>query len=367
MGRMGKLGTGIGAAALAAVLLTTASLPAAAAPRQKAGSWGQLTTTTAQVAAGFPSATVASSDPTLAVATTATMSATTPPGQVYGTSAGSTYLSVSPVSASVPSSTTITFAAPTPPEFWSFVFGDIDSESVQVSATAPDGSPVAIADLGFRGAYNSLGQSDQPNWDAATGVLSGNVAASDGASGWFSPTVPLSTLTFTSTTLNFAPRLQFWMVGLTASLSGRVVDTSGAPVANATVAVQQPDATPLPGPPATAVTDGNGAYDIPVFPSAEPVQVVVTPADRAAPDPVVATPTPDADGVPVFDAVDVTAVALPTAPPTTPPAVDPADTAPTLPATGVSAPGWLIGGAIAAVVLGLALAVAARIRRRSPR
>jgi hypothetical protein len=66
-----------------------------------------------------------------------------------------------------------------------------------------DGNPVPVTDLGFQSSFN-YGQGspsppacggqtgdDQPHWNPGTATLTGNVADTNGASGWFRPTVPI--------------------------------------------------------------------------------------------------------------------------------------------------------------------------------
>ncbi|WP_181408989.1 carboxypeptidase-like regulatory domain-containing protein [Schumannella soli] len=352
--------------AVAAALLTTTALSAQAAPGQRAGKYATITTAPAAVslAPGFPDSTYTTTAPPPSTPVSATIGAGTPPGQLYGTSSGSSYLSFGPVSNTAPSTTTFTFAAPTPTSGWSFILGDIDAESITISAAGPAGS-VTGDQLGFQGGFNYASTpaaitAFDPDSGVLTGVLSPTGQDTNGAAGWFSPSVPITTLSITSTRIDGSPLAQLWFVGHTASLAGNVTDASGAPVPGATVVVADSAGQPLPGAP-TATTDENGAFDIPeLFP--QPVTLVATEDGREDGPALTVSPIPNDDGQPVF----ATAAAVRAGDPIVqaPPVTAPAATAPELAATGVTAPPWLIVGAAAAVPVGAALAVIAGLRRR---
>ncbi|WP_133884355.1 hypothetical protein [Glycomyces sp. NRRL B-16210] len=152
----------------------------------------------------------------------------TPFGEVYGSSRNQPYPSLRPNTNTppIPSTTTYTFAAPTPASGWGFALGDIDADTVTVSATGADGEPVPVGALGFQDTFNfcettprpntCTGVTDfhQPTWDPATGTLAGDGADRTGGVGWFQPTVPLTTLTFTFTPLSGAPTYQTWFAKL---------------------------------------------------------------------------------------------------------------------------------------------------------
>ncbi|GAB3404253.1 hypothetical protein GCM10027515_16000 [Schumannella luteola] len=374
MGRTGFLGRTLGVTAVAAALLATTALSAQAAPGQRAGKYATITTAPAAVtlAPGFPDATFTTTAPPPSTPVSATIGASTPPGQLYGTSSGSSYLSFGPVSNSVPSTTTFAFAAPTPVSGWSFILGDVDAESITISATGPGGA-LTGAQLGFQGGFNYASTpaaitSFDPASGVLTGVLSPTGQDTNGAAGWFSPSVPITSLSITSTRIDGSPLAQLWFVGHTASLAGNVTDATGAPVPGATVVVSDSAGAPLPGAP-TATTDANGAFEIlELFP--QPVTLVATGPGRQDGPALTVTPTPNGDGQPVFStaaavrAGDPVVVTPPTAPPT---GSAPAATAPELAATGVTAPPWLIIGAGAAVLIGAALAVTAGVLRRHRR
>lgn len=244
---------------------------AAAAPGARAGTYAAFTTTSAAIAPGFPTATVVSTDPALAAATTATLPGASAFGAVFGTSAGRTHLSLHPIGAGVPTATTVSFETPTPVGGWSFALGDVDSDAVTISALDPTGVPVTSAQLGEQGAFNyAPGQTDLPVWDAATATLTGNVISTDGASDWFTPTVALRSITFTVTQQSGAPVVYLWMAAITATLAGVVTDPAGAPVPGSTVTL-----TPPSGGLATQVSAPDGSFE---FPSVYPSDVVLSAA-----------------------------------------------------------------------------------------
>ena len=195
---------------------------------------------------GFPLAEVASTSYTAARPTGSTtfLSMQTPVATKYGSSrrAGYVNLAASRAGAGQPSVTTYTFARPTPASGWTFVLGDIDADEVMIRATDADDEAVDSADLGFRSSFNycapgvspkpscgSSDGSDRPTWDAATATLTGNDTASDtvGASAWFEPSVPLTSLTFVYSQRSGIPIYQTWFSALRHDLTGTVTAPAG--------------------------------------------------------------------------------------------------------------------------------------------
>jgi hypothetical protein len=162
----------------------------------------------------FPSATFTSQRSVAGPLSSAVLSASTPFGAIYGSSSGYSY--IQPVSPAISgtTATVFTFASVTPATGFGFTLGDIDAESVTISATTTGGIAVTAAELGYQSSFNYAGGADVPTWNAGTSTLIGNTADTSGASGWFSPTVPLETLTFASTTLSGSPNYQVWMAAL---------------------------------------------------------------------------------------------------------------------------------------------------------
>ena len=172
------------------------------------------TTGSVSFVGNFPSATFTSQRTVAGPFSSAVLSATTPFGAVFGSSSGYTYIQPSSPPNSGPSAIVFTFTSVTPATGFGFTLGDIDAESVTISATTTGGVPVTAAELGYQSSFNYAGGADVPTWNAGTSTLVGNGADTSGASGWFSPTVPLETLTFVSSTLSGSPNYQVWMAAL---------------------------------------------------------------------------------------------------------------------------------------------------------
>ncbi|SED11477.1 Cna protein B-type domain-containing protein [Nocardioides exalbidus] len=239
---------------------------AAWAPVQ--GTANAYRTTMTQQSPGFPPATVVSDSRapvSLPAGTSTFLGPATPPGAKYGTSSGSAYLLLRPKAdtATTPSTTTYTFAAPTPDTGWAFVLGDVDADAVRVTATDASGAavPAAEVDSWYRGAFNYAGGTDLPTWSAATSTLTGNAAATDtdGASGWFEPDIRISSLTLTFTRRAGFPVYQTWFVSRARPIGGTVDDVSGtgscAPT-QATMTLVSPFGDEL----ATTTPAANGTY-----------------------------------------------------------------------------------------------------------
>lgn len=146
------------------------------------------------------------------------LSAATPIGKVYGSSQGRPYMTVGVPSAGA--SDTITFDSLTPATGWSFALGDVDAESVKITAKDQDGAPVQVQGW-FNSTFNycqvsprpsgcSGTQTDRPTWNGSN-TLIGSGADSHGATAWFTPTRRLSSLTFSSTVLTGSPQYQVWI------------------------------------------------------------------------------------------------------------------------------------------------------------
>ncbi|MBF4581514.1 carboxypeptidase regulatory-like domain-containing protein [Curtobacterium sp. VKM Ac-2865] len=224
----------------------------------------------------------------------------TGPGAVYGSSRGFSYLNQRPLAdqprPASASTTTYTFAGGTPGAGgWSFVLGDVDADQATVSATLPGGAPASVAQLGFQSSYNSCSSvtaggwscspdpggvpagQDTPTWDPATGVLTGNDAANDtaGATAWFTPTVPLATLTITYQQRSGLPVYQTWFANQTSSLSG-VATIDGTPLPDTVVTVTAPNGTEY-----TTTTDDSGAYTFDALTQADGYRVAIATPDNA--------------------------------------------------------------------------------------
>ncbi|MFZ7088005.1 carboxypeptidase regulatory-like domain-containing protein [Curtobacterium sp. RRHDQ10] len=294
-------GTTIAVAAGAAALGGAGAASAATTP----SSWGTfaLMSTTARAYTGtmtldgFPATTFTSTARQATVVSGAStwQGPASPPGQLYGSSRGETYLNLRPnrdqPTAADASVTTYTFdpTTPMPIGAWSFVLGDVDADQATISATDTTGAAVSPAALGYRSSYNSCSSvspggpscvrsaddpdpgSDVPTWNAATATLVGNTGARDtaGATAWFSPTVALRTLTITYQQRSGFPVYQTWFA-VAASISGTAT-LDGQPYRGATVEIRSDGALV-----ATTTTAADGTYTVPGLARTDGWSVTVT-------------------------------------------------------------------------------------------
>ena len=224
----------------------------------------------------------------------------TGPGAVYGNSRYNPYLNqtarVDQPNAQSAAVTTYTFAGGTPGAGgWSFVLGDIDADQATISATLPDGADASVDQLGFQGAYNSCSTvspggwscprdpggvaagSDVPTWDAATGVLTGNAAASNtsGASAWFTPTTSLATLTIRFQQRSGLPVYQTWFANRTSALSG-VATLDDEALVGTIVTATAPNGTEY-----TTTTGADGSYAFDALTQADGYRVSIATPENA--------------------------------------------------------------------------------------
>ena len=240
-------------AAVVTLLLASLTAPAGAqapayASWSVAGAANSFTGTMAIGVPGFPSATF-TSDATAATGVqvesgaSTWLPASTPFGAVFGSSQDQPYASIRYAAGSTPSTTTFTFNSPTPASGWGFTLGDIDADSVQIQATGASGAAVPVSALGFEGTFNYASPAgDVPTWDPTTATLTGNVADTTGASGWFRPTVALSSLTFVFTVQAGLPIYQVWFAG-DGTQPPATTTTTSAPATTAPTTTVPPAAT----------------------------------------------------------------------------------------------------------------------------
>lgn len=211
-------------------------------------------TTATFPAAGSPTALVASNRP-LVAATSATLSATTPFGQVFGSSSGKTYLRVD-VKASTPTVTTITFSSAIAANTFAFALGDIDAESVTVTMTSDGTTAVSSTAMGPQEPFNYSGNDDLPTVTSGTNILTiadtrcvsaTQQCDTNGATAWFQPTSAVKTVTLTGTKISGLPEYQLWMASATYQT------VTWTPTETLTLTAGQ--ATPTP---TAATTSGNG-------------------------------------------------------------------------------------------------------------
>ncbi|MFJ3036056.1 carboxypeptidase regulatory-like domain-containing protein [Curtobacterium pusillum] len=306
MRRWRAVTAGLTGIVLGAGLAIGGATSASAAP---AGHWGTFTLsgsskdyTGTMTLPGFPDTTFTSNSRQSTVISGAStwQGPSTDPGKVYGSSRGSTYMNQRPnadsPNAAAASTTTYTFDGATPGNgSWSFVLGDIDADQATISATVQGGAPATAAQLGYQSSYNSCsavsaggwscpadpggvpaGQ-DVPTWDAGTRTLTGNAAANDtsGATAWFTPTVPLATLTITYQQRSGFPVYQTWFANRTAAITGTAT-LDGTPIPGATVTVTAPRGTQY-----TTTTGADGTYSFPELPVIGGYTVDITPPPNA--------------------------------------------------------------------------------------
>ena len=294
-----------GVAVLVAVATALGGVTTASAAQ--GGDWGDFTVErpasgtgsvgTMTLDGGFPatSFTTNASSATVPSGASGWQGPNTPPGLEYGTSRGTTYLNLRPMRDSptpqAASVTTYTFASATPTAGWSFVLGDVDADQATITALDAEGAPVGSDALGFQGVYNSCGLAgspscagggtgDVPSWDPATATLTGNAAAADteGATGWFSPTVALSSLTITYQQRSGRPIYQTWFATKTFAASGvaqSTVDGTTTPYEGGAVTVADATGRVV----ATTTTDADGRYAFPALTAAPGYTVTITPPD----------------------------------------------------------------------------------------
>ncbi|MEY9877278.1 hypothetical protein ABH931_006802 [Streptacidiphilus sp. MAP12-33] len=177
---------------------------------------------------GFPQATFAttSTGPSTPSGNSTYLNASTPFGAEFGSSKAHDYLLFRTARGGAPSLTTVTFDSPAPAGRWGFALGDIDADRVHITAVDEHGAPVPDAELGWEGAFNYCEHTprpgsctrppftDTPVWHSGSSTLTGHVADTDGAAGWFRPRVPIHSITFEFSVQSGIPVGQLWMAAL---------------------------------------------------------------------------------------------------------------------------------------------------------
>lgn len=229
------------------------------------------------------------------------LAAGTPVGAKYGSSQNRPYLNLRPKadSPTAPSTTTYSFAAPTPTSGWTFVLGDIDADKVQVRAIGPDGTALTAAQLGFRGGFNYCAPAlagkpsctgsaaDVPSWDPATTTLTGNAGATDtnGAAAWFEPSAPIAALTFVYTQRSGFPVFQTWFAGLARDITGTVTASTGS-IAGTVLTLRDADGDAV----ATTSPLADGSYSFAGVQASAGYTVSITPPPGSIADGAVQQP-----------------------------------------------------------------------------
>jgi len=376
--------------AAAALVFGGGASPASAAPSDGYASWtvagstGAYTGTIA-LPAGFPATTVASTSRAFGTSSgnSSWLPATSPAGQLVGSSQGKPYVSINPTSTTVPSTTTFSFATPTPVGVWGAASGDIDAESLTISATDATGAPVAAADLGVASfnycdaTPNSCSAQATPLVLPTLTAAATTVSAEDplcpttaancntqGGSIWIAPLVSLSSLSITSTYKSGSPAAQMWFASVARTVAGVITLGTLPPVV---VQLVEADGDVV----ASTTTAADGSFTLPpVIPSAEyslridpavAPQAPVVPVDVTAGD--FTTVAIDAAEVVVAPAPSPAPVPDPATPvaPVVPAAASPA--APELAATGTEI-GTALGVGIALLAAGVVVFVGRAVVRR---
>ena len=273
---------GYGSVVLAAIVITIV----VAAPASAAGSaYARWTLaagagTVAVPVSGFPAGQISTNASGTSVpgGSSTYLGAQTPFGQVFGSSAGQQYAFIRTAPGNQPSTTTITFAQPTPPRGWGFALGDVDADKVRISATNADGTAVTPDVLGWQSAFNycknvpkpsSCGAdpgTDVPTWDEMTGTLTGHIDDTSGASGWFSPLASLKSITFTFTAQSGIPVYQVWIAALSRTIGGKLTGGCAGQPAGGGLWLEHEDGSPVLGADGQQISTkpaANGSYAFP--------------------------------------------------------------------------------------------------------
>ena len=224
------------------------------------GTSGNGTSTAATVSmpgSAFPTAQITVADSDVSVATSATLTGSTPFGQVYGTSSGKTYLSSSLVSGKTTGTITITFTRVIAPGFWGFALGDVDAEQIGITAKGDKGQSLDVSGW-YKSSFNyQTGNTDQPVWNASTATLKGNTLDTNGAAAWFQATQAVTSITLTQTKLSGFPTYQLWMAADLGSPLATATPTASASPTATTTPSATPSATASASATATATTSAS--------------------------------------------------------------------------------------------------------------
>ncbi|RAG83197.1 hypothetical protein DN069_23465 [Streptacidiphilus pinicola] len=243
------------------------AVPAAAAVGSDYGHWslsgggGSITFPVR----GFPDAsfTTTSASPSTPSGASTYLNDATPFGAEFGSSKNHDYLLMRTARGGAPSVTTVTFDTPAPAGHWGFALGDIDADRVRIHAVDENGAEVSAADLGWQDSFNYCDSTprpgsctrgpftDKPVWHEGRSTLVGHVVDTDGAAGWFKPTVALRSITFEFSVQSGIPVGQIWMAahpGPEPSPSPTLSPSSSTPTSQA-----PPEKVDLPSGSTTAV------------------------------------------------------------------------------------------------------------------
>ncbi|WP_312168099.1 carboxypeptidase regulatory-like domain-containing protein [Microbacterium sp.] len=322
--------TGVLAAMIVAFAVVVGAIPAAAATTTAWASWQPLEgsagafTSSVQIAANPAITASVTSDSRagqvgLVSGASTWLAEGTPVGAKYGSSRDQQYMNLRPRvdNATSPSTTTYSFASPTPTSGWTFVLGDIDADAVRIEAIGPDGQALTAEQIGFRGGFNycapgiagkpsCTGSADDvPSWDAGTLTLTGNAEAADtsGSAAWFEPAAPISTLSFVFTRRAGFPVYQTWFASIARDITGSVVDELTGPVEGVELTLVDANGDVV----GTTTTAADGSYGFPGFVATDGYTVrAATPAGKVPVGPgEIEVDLTEADGVADFVVRDI--------------------------------------------------------------
>jgi len=325
--------TGVLTAVIVAFAVVMGAIPAAAATTTAWASWQPLAgsagayTSSVQIAANPAITASVSSDSRggqvgLVSGASTWLAEGTPVGAKYGSSQNQQYLNLRPKAdnATSPSTTTYSFASPTPTSGWTFVVGDIDADAVRIEATGPDGQALTAEQIGFRGGFNycapgtagkpsCTGSADDvPSWDAGTLTLTGNAGAVDtsGSAAWFEPAAPISTLSLIFIRRSGFPVYQTWFASIARDITGAVVDQTTGPLQGVELTLVDGNGAVV----GTTTTGADGSYAFPGFVATDGYTVRATaPAGTIAVGaPELPVDLTEADGVADFTVRDIVPV-----------------------------------------------------------
>lgn len=196
------------------------------------------------------------------------------------------------------STTTITFARPTPARALGVAYGDIDVDALTVSATDADGNVVPGSAL-VGNTFNFCQvpdnvptecasepiRSDVPIWTPTDtgGTFTPNPPPpgdrdTAGASGWLRPSTKIKTITAVyaaSFDNSGQPTYRTWLAALGFRVTGQVTTTSGREIEDALISLYGPDGELL----GTVRTDSNGRYEFPDFAAQPGYEVRISPPE----------------------------------------------------------------------------------------
>ena len=199
----------------------------------------------------------------------------TPWGSVFGSSAGSRYLSVRVTrSTGTVATATYEFSRPLPPGSWGFTLGDIDVDQAAVRARTGTGELLSGAEIaGSVGnasvPFNFLGTASLtlPQWlpTAVGGMLrgfNGQDGETEGDAGWFMPSRPVQqlTVTFQAQAGGGSPSYRTWFAVVAHPITGTVLrEDTGKAVEGDVLTLTDPDGNVLD----VTTSDANGNYAFP--------------------------------------------------------------------------------------------------------